>query len=276
MKTNIKKFNSITEFANWQQGAPIMDSYKCDQSSQKTDDPSWIGTQTWDEAQALMLYGDPKLAKKIADGVVVAKKRIFATRPRARMVQAVGGFMPNISAYLSGAKKDMWRIKKQPVRQRVITIVYNSSIHCGTTTADAIETSVSLLKAVMIIESTGVRVNLYNSHFTSVAVNPTRRDLIVGELIKIKDSGQYLDTTKMAYPMIHPSMHRRQHFRTIEALDGDGKLRCGYGFPVRDGKVVRDVATDLNMRGSYCVAYYDIEGKTPEQIVDIIYDSKVQ
>lgn len=275
MKTNIKKFGSITEYVNWQKSAPVCDSYMYDQYSQLEGRMDFAGTESWDEAQALLIYGDKELAAKIEHGVTMAKRKIFATKPRTKIVRSVGGFMPNIPAYLSGAKKDMFRLVKQPVRQRVITVVYNSSINCGTTIDEAITASVSLLKAVMSIEASGLRVNLYNSHFTCSDYKIMKHSTIVGELIKIKDSGQYIDTTKMAYPLISPSMHRRHHFRTIEALDENGKLKDCYGYPVQYGTDVRNIVSGLNLKNAYCVSYYDIEGKTPEQIVDLIYNSQI-
>lgn len=264
----IKKFNSIAEYDAWLSKQSPLPFY-ADNPVSQSEDSKFAGTASFDEANKLMLYGDTKLAKKVNKVVGTMRQKINASRPKKRMVQAVGGFMPNVPAYLSGAKKQMWRIQEKRVRDRVMTIVFNSAIHCGTTVNEAIETCATLMQAIMKIEAAGIRVNLYNAHYTADSSN----NLIVGELIKIKDSGQYLDLLKMVYPMVNPSMHRRHHFKTIESLDE--RLGMCYGYPVRGGDLAVDATKHCGLRNVHLLSFYDVFENTIDETVNKIIESKI-
>lgn len=283
METTIKKFNTLHEYNQYLEVGETLECFKHRTESQRFylgDDrhskkrKKWVGTESWNEATDLMLHGDKALAKKVEKaGVATARVKVNAVRPRAKVVRSVGGFMPNIPAYLANSKKQMFRIQKQPVKQRVMTIVYNASVYCGTAADEVVETSSKLVRTIMKIEASGTRVNLYCANLTASNLvgnwkNDTPRK-VVGTLVKIKDSGQYMDVLKMCYPLIHPSMHRRQHFRMLE-LDSDNDFVSCYGYPVQYGKAVDEVVNECGIRDAKAVSFYEINGKSLEEISKII------
>lgn len=283
METTIKKFNTLHEYNQYLEVGETLECFKHRTESQRFylgDDrhskkrKKWVGTESWNEATDLMLHGDKALAKKVEKaGVATARVKVNAVRPRAKVVRSVGGFMPNIPAYLANNKKQMFRIQKQPVKQKVMTIVYNASVYCGTNADEVIETSSKLVQTIMKIESSGTRVNLYMANLTASNLirdwkNDTPRK-VVGALVKIKDSGQYMDVLKMCYPLIHPSMHRRQHFRLLE-LDSDNDYTSCYGYPVQYGKAVDEVVKESGIKNATAISFYEINGKSLEEISKII------
>lgn len=283
METTIKKFNTLHEYNQYLEVGETLECFKYRANSHQKlvgdgryekKRKKWVGTESWDEATDLMIHGDKALAKKIEKaGVATARVKVNAARPRAKVVRSVGGFMPNIPAYLANSKKQMFRIQKQPVRQRVMTIVYNASVYCGTDADEVIETSSKLVQTIMKIEASGTRVNLYVANLTaSELINDWKFKTpkkVVGTLVKIKDSGQYMDVLKMCYPLIHPSMHRRQHFRMLE-LDSDNDFVSCYGYPVQYGKAVDEVVNECGIRDAKAVSFYEINGKSLEEVSKII------
>lgn len=283
METTIKKFNTLHEYNQYLEAGETLECFKHraeshdfylgdDRYSKKR--KKWVGTQSWNEATDLMIHGDKALAKKVEkEGVATARVKVNAVRPRAKVVRSVGGFMPNIPAYLADSKKQMFRIQKQPVKQRVMTIVYNASVYCGTDADEVVETSSKLVQTIMKIEASGTRVNLYMANLTaSNLIRDWKNDTphkVVGALVKIKDSGQYMDVLKMCYPLIHPSMHRRQHFRLLE-MDSDNDYTSCYGYPVQYGKAVDEVVKESGIKNATVISFYEINGKSLEEISKII------
>ena len=94
----------------------------------------------------------------------------------------------------------------------------------------------------------------------------------VAAFVRIKDSGQYLDAKKMAYPLVNPSMLRRHFFRFIEKAEGITSKRwpSGYGRPVRDAAEVAELAKGAGVRAGRVVSFYDIRTKSAPEIMQFV------
>lgn len=268
MKYIIKKFDNIHQYQTYlDNGTP---NTGVTRECSKTGSYGFTKTNGYEHANRLLKTGDREIAKQIEEsGIYTTNKRVFATRPRAKMVQSVGGFMPNVPAYLAGAKKQMWQIKKKPVKQRVITVLYNCATCYATSAETIIKTSAMLLSAIMRIEGSGTKVNLY---YCNLAEAPNQYQCF-GPVIKIKDSGQYMDVLKMCYPLVHPSMMRRHFFRFEEVTDGvDIRFvnKGTYGRPVHQKKYVSEAARVVGIRDAQCISFEDIRGFNAKQIIDMI------
>ena len=178
-----------------------------------------------------MLYGDKKLRKKIEDaGVYTTRLKVQKTVARRSIYTSVVGCAPHVPNYVAGVPVAMINEKKVKVKQKIVTVFYNMAVSGGTSARDIIEACAQLISACMIIEASGVRVNIYAG---SVSEDEGQR---VGFAIKIKDSGQPFDTLKMCYPLAHPSMNRRHKFRFLEVTKGVKRgWSDGYGFRCNDG-----------------------------------------
>ena len=229
-------------------------------------DPSFkfCGTNSLDEANDLFYHGD----KENADKVTAAKAKIKAQgkgyETRNSLYNSPYGFMPIVPKVLAGDPNNMLAIKKQAYNStKVLNIAYNVAVDCTRTTEDLIKTAAKVANVIASLEKNGYRVNLY--------AYSCGRDLkynYYSLLIKIKDSGKYLDTLRIAYPLVNPSFYRRHVFGYMERLKGFNLNRTY-------GKIVNEDGCKecLPINASY-LSYYFCSGKTEEEIAKYIESAK--
>ena len=208
-----KRFENVTSLVTYLDEAPVQPYFLGCQSSKSTSDPHFYGYDSYEDAREKMLNGDKELAKKLR-GTAKLDINVPATATKKRMVTRVVGFMPHVPNYLAGVPNNMVWLEEKKVTEPVITIVYN--IGClGTSSSDTVtKVSARIMSAVMSAERKGYRINLY------VASAQKKGSQCCGLVCKIKDSGQHIDTLKMAVPMISPAMNRRFGFRFRETMPG--------------------------------------------------------
>lgn len=189
----------------------------------------FTGTETYEEADELLLKGDKKTAGEISHKLVAIKQQLSKEAPKRRIYSTIQGCAPNVPAYIAGTPNSMINSMQKTGKTKVLTIAYNVAVSAFVTTDEMRETATQLVGAIMALEAGGTRVNLY------ICVEGRGwRGKNAGQkwfvAIKIKSAGQALDTLKMCYPLIHPSMFRRHFFRWLETREGVGaSLRDGYG-----------------------------------------------
>ena len=96
-----KKFDSVGAFRAYLENTPISASYKswgC--ASHKEGRASWYGTESYQDADELMIYGDKDSAAKMAAAAV--RLRGGSDGSRRAFVDSVAGFTPNVPNYLRG------------------------------------------------------------------------------------------------------------------------------------------------------------------------------
>lgn len=246
----VKLFNSLTEYNEYLNNGKETDGMT-DWGSHSTYDTDWYGTKSYEDAEKRMMSGDEESAKKIEIGGngQSVYKNVHSTVSKPKMVRARAGFMPSVAAYCAGSSRCMFKTKKTPIKSRTCTIVYNISALCNVRSTDIARAAFNMLKAVLKIEASGVRVNFY----ISTLAEHGRKQF--GSVVKIKDSGQYFNFLKMAYPMVHPSMQRRQGFRFREVTEGIKD----YGATISDLNVMkRLIETNTPIKDATYLGYYAI------------------
>lgn len=268
-----KKYNTVGEFANTLQRSKIQKAFENrtkDGGSDGKNYGDFYGTDSFNDANNLLLFGDKDLQKRIeAAGVAKMREKIKYEWMRKQLYTSVVGFAPNVPAYIAGTPNSMINQRVIKTRQRVITIMYNSSVSGYVSAESIIKATAEMLSAVMLIEAGGVRVNLFVGALTKC--RNTAQNF--GWILRIKDSGQKLDTLKMAYPMAHPSMLRRHGFRALETAEGvvNEYAENGYGYPVNEEKESMAFLKKCNINNVQRVlCYSSIIDKTAEQIVKMI------
>ena len=95
---------------------------------------------------------------------------------------------------------------------------------------------IKTLQIINKLESQGYRCNL--NVFWCISEKSLRYSLnckIIAVKIKVKSSSEKLNISKLAFPLVHPSMLRRLLFRFIEVYPNVTKGFFGcYGYPVMD------------------------------------------
>lgn len=128
-------------------------------------------------------------------------------------------------------------------KTKVLTVAYNVSANSSVDANELRDVATQLVGAIMALEAGGARVNLY------VCVEGkgkcSNQKWFVAT--KIKSAGQPLDTLKMCYPLINPSMFRRHYFKWIETRDGVASdIKMGYGYESDGTEGLKAVKLDVD------------------------------
>ena len=262
-KVIFNKFDSVEQFSTWLQSTPQTEKGKEYNDSIKNSF-SFTGTKTFEQAQYLLKYGDKENADRIAATIRKIKAQGKGNETRNKLYNSPCGFMPIVPKVLAGDPQNMLAIKKQRYNStKVLNIAYNVAVDCTRTTEDLIKTAAKVANVIASLEKNGYRVNLY-----AYACGRDLKNNYYSLLVKIKDSGKYLDTLRIAYPLVNPSFYRRHIFGYMERLKGF-YLNSSYG------KIVNEDGCKecLPINASY-LSFYNCKGKTEQEIIKMIESAK--
>ena len=262
-KVIFNKFNSVEEFSNWLQVTPQTEKGKEYNDSIKNSF-SFTGTESFEVAQHLLKYGDKVNADKITATIRKIKAQGKGNATRNKLYNSPCGFLPIVPKVLAGEPENMLAIKKQRYNStKVINIAYNVAVDCTRTTEDLIETAAKVANVIASLEKNGYRVNLY-----AYSCGRDLRFNYYSLLVKIKDSGKYLDTLRIAYALVNPSFYRRHVFGYMERLKGFNLNRTY-------GKIVHEEGCKECLPINACyLSYYLCSGKTEQEIAKYIESAK--
>ncbi len=181
-------------------------------------------TESFEEAIELMHNGWHEMAKKLEGKLKTSIKNIANKSYRKSVYDVIGGNV-SVPRYLQGIPTNMIYQKTITKKQPVITINKAIGYNCNVKQETIVEESIKALKIVREIEATGVRVNLNIFWQTS-----TYRTTTIFT-VRIKNANERLNVSKMAFPLVHPSMLRRIMFRVMETspIITDMEYDSGYG-----------------------------------------------
>ena len=266
-KVIFNKFNSVEEFSNWLQVTPQTAKGKEFDASKTISEyyTDFSGTESFEEAQNLLKCGDKENADKITAAIRKIKAQGKGNETRNKLYNSPCGFMPIVPKVLAGDPNNMLAIKKQAYRStKVLNIAYNTMIGWQISTEEIIETAAKVANVIASLEKNGYRVNLY-----AFSCGIGKRNTAFSLLVKIKDSGKYFDTLRIAYPLVNPSFLRRHIFAYIERLKGYG-IYGGYNKVIRNDSEVKKY---LPINASY-LSFYNCKGKTEQEIAKYIESAK--
>lgn len=262
-----ERFESITDFYKYLEDGktqPEFDRYG--EPDSFSNSWSFTGTQNYAEATDLLLHGDPDAKNRIDNsGVKATIRHINRVERQRTTVLAPCGFLPHVPNFLAGRPNNMLAERMTLKRKKVLTVAYNVAALGSASAEDMLNTASNVLSAILRCEAGGVRINLW-----AVAISGKHGHYAV-TAIKIKDSGQHIDVLKMAYPMTHPSMHRRHVFRFREVLPGlPSNFAYGYGSTTTDAKIMDDCLSYLGINCDAILGFYQCQDMSQEQIMQEI------
>ena len=266
-KVIFNKFNSVEEFSNWLQVTPQTAKGKEFDESNKTDEDytEFSGTKSFDEAQNLLKYGDKVNADKITATIRKIKAQGKGNETRNKLYNSPCGFMPIVPKVLAGDPQNMLAIRKERYKStKVLNIAYNTMVSWSIPTEEIIETAAKVANVIASLEKNGYRVNLY-----AFSCGIGKRNTAFSLLVKIKDSGKYFDTLRIAYPLVNPSFLRRHTFAYLERLKGYGIFQ-GYNGVIKNDSKVKEY---LPINASY-LSFYNCKGKSEQEITKMIENAK--
>lgn len=225
----IDSFGSLNEFYDYLCNTPFNSAFRwAEHSSVETSahKTRWTQTESFDEAVLLMKRGWSDMAQKLVNKLKVLDKKTEMVTKR-RSVNSVAGFHPVVPLYLAGVPTSMVSYKMVPVKQKIVTITKLFNYHGGIDSETIVDESIKVLQVVRKLEAQGYSVNV------NVAFGSSSSGRNIAASIRIKNANERLNISKVAFPMVHPSMLRRLMFRYIEVTPNATKGYVGgYGAPV--------------------------------------------
>jgi hypothetical protein len=205
----VTSFKSIHEFNDYIDNTPLNAIFRWEKISSVGGDKYFTGTSNYQEAIDLLKNGWSDMSKKLEQKLKIAAKEI-APKKVNRMAYDVAGFQASVPRYLQGIPTNMVNKKSVTQKQKVITIVKNIGYNCNITTEEIIEQSIKAFMIVKAIEEKGIRVNL------EICWSSEKNGERFLYKVRLKNASERLNISKMAFPMVNPSMLRRVMFRMLE------------------------------------------------------------
>lgn len=221
------------------------------------------GTHTYEEANNLLYSGVDTNIKELEEQISLNLNGYDQTKKNNRKFDYVGGGY-SLGRYLANSPACMIRQIKVKREKPTTTIIYNSSITCGTKVKEAIKVNSILLSAIKIIEQKGIKVNLY---VVSANILDSQN---VAVLVKVKDTKTPINLQTMSYVLVHPSYYRRHYFRWKETKEDIKKLPSNYGRRISTDEV-REMLPQH--KASKFISFYDIEKMNLEQTINALCDN---
>ena len=226
------EFYSLSEFYTYIKHTETNSVFsKSSELHSQTGSLNFTGTESFEEAVELMKNGWSVKAKELEQRLKTSNIRL-KNETKKRTVYDVVGFQPSVPRYLQGIPTSMINKKNVVQKKKVITLNKNISYHARITTQEILDNSVKALQIIQKIEAQGIRCNL--NLICCIRDRSTTEINILK--IRLKSANERLNVSKLAFPLVHPSMLRRLVFRFIEVSPTFTKnsYTSGYGYPMKD------------------------------------------
>ena len=208
---NIYEFDSMSDYIKT---ITTNENPKCTGGhSDRTYDSEWYGTRTFDEAIKLATEGWTECTERLNKNYNVAVKQEADKYFKTFLSQA--GYQAIVPLWLNGCPNNMMNRKMEVKKQKVLTIVKSVGFRADASAKQIEEESLKTLILVNMLEKKGYRVNLYTLNGFRICWG---RPYFVR--VKIKAANERLNISKLAFPLVHPSMLRRLNFKFREVFCG--------------------------------------------------------
>lgn len=213
------KTNNIYEFDSMSDYITTITTHKNPKCSgghsDRTTDTKWYGTRTFGEAIKLATEGWTECAERLNKSYNVAVKQETDKYFKTFLSQA--GYQAIVPLWLNGCPNNMMNRKIEVKKQKVLTIVKSVGFRADASAKEIENESLKTLILVNMLEKKGYRVNLYTLNGFSIGYGNENKYFV---RVKIKAANERLNISKLAFPLVHPSMLRRLNFKFREVFCG--------------------------------------------------------
>lgn len=228
-RTFVSEFKTIAEFYDYLTNTPYNDAFKkAEKSSSRRDYRKVRDSQTKDfeEAVNLLKAGWSDMSQKLVNKLKVIDQKSKPIQKR-RTCNSMVGYQPIVPLYLVGVPNNMVSNKMVPVKQKVVNIVKLFNYSAYVSSDQIIDESIKVLQVIKKLEQSGYSVNV------DIAVGSRTYKTNLAAVIRIKNASERMNVSKLAFPLVHPSMLRRLLFKYIEVNPNATKSFVGgYGTPM--------------------------------------------
>lgn len=226
----VVEYDSMSDFYKYICDTPFNDAFRWEKHSSVDGGEYFTKTKSFEEATELLKNGWTDMANKLTQKLKAIEKDVEPT-VRRKTVYDVAGYQCSVPRYLNGIPTSMIRTVNVPVKQKVINLVKSVDYNGGVSADTIVEESVKAMQIIKKLEAQGYRVNL------DIVIGTIERKSIVCK-VRVKNAGERLNISKLAFPLVHPSMLRRLFFRFIEVYPEITKdFVRGYGAPATDSQL---------------------------------------
>ncbi len=224
----LKKFNSASEFVEWAANAPCKWSGKL--SSRRVGRKDWSGTNTFEEAYELALYGWDEGLKKLTTQVNLADK-IIAKFSAKQHSYDVAGYRPHIPRAIAGEPLNMIitpydEIKPKPVVNIRTNFTCNSHVSSGR----IMKWGAGICSYIKMLENRGYGTELYAVAESNPSSNKSNKNAPNTSFqFPLKHAENPLSLSNVVFWFAHPAAQRRIKFSASERLDIEKWYGGGYG-----------------------------------------------
>ena len=224
-KTEVVEYDSLHEFYEYLIHTPFNDAFCWAKHSSVDGDYYFTKTRDFSEAVELLKNGWSDMATKLVQKLKVIENKTEPTM-KPKNVLGVAGYQAIVPLYLQGVPNNMVTKKMTPVKQKVITLNKSIDYNGGVSADQIIEESIKAMQIVKKLEAQGYRCNL------NIVIGSSEPDIKLYVKVRIKSANEKMNISKLAFPLVHPSMLRRLFFRFIEVYPHVTKsFVSGYGKP---------------------------------------------
>lgn len=232
-KTEIVQYDSLKEFYDYLCKTPFNDAFRWNEHSSVSGSKTWTKTESFEEAVQLFKNGWSEMASKLVQKLKVIESKTEPTM-KPRTCLGIQGYQAVVPLYLMGVPNNMVTKKMVPMKQKVITLNKSIDYSAGVSADQIIEESIKAMQIVKKLEAQGYRCNL-NIVLGTTAGYPSKQFIVK---VRIKSANEKLNVSKLAFPLVHPSMLRRLFFRFIEVYPHVTKsFVSGYGTPAKSNEM---------------------------------------
>ena len=237
VKAYVREFSSLNDFETYITNTPLNDTFRWTKLASVSGSEEFTGTHSYEQAVEMFKNGWQSKAEELTKKLKVIQNQVIDAQVQKVLFDVVG-FQASVPRYLQGIPTNMVNKKLVPIKQKIVTINKDISYNCGVTTEQIVEASIQTLQLVKRIEAQGIRVNLN----LIWGVKASGSNEIVK--VRLKSANERVNISKLAFPLVHPSMLRRLCFRYLEVAPTitHGYL-YGYGSPL-DGSQLKTYCKD--------------------------------
>ena len=237
VKAYVREFSSLNDFETYITNTPLNDTFRWAKLASVSGSEEFTGTHSYEQAVEMFKNGWQSKAEELTKKLKVIQNQVIDAQVQKVLFDVVG-FQASVPRYLQGIPTNMVNKKLVPIKQKIVTINKDISYNCGVTTEQIVEASIQTLQLVKRIEAQGIRVNLN----LIWGVKASGSNEIVK--IRLKSANERVNISKLAFPLVHPSMLRRLCFRYLEVAPTitHGYI-YGYGSPL-DGSQLKTYCKD--------------------------------
>lgn len=223
---NVEEYNSAMEVVDVIKKREITEWWRSEAITEATvaNRKGFYGVKTLGEAYDLLKNGWTQEVERM--NAALKQVQTVDLPKRVAFRNDVVGFAPVVPLAIMNVPNSMINNATKQIKSKVVKIFYSMGDSWCTSTETFLERGKKIMEAVIMLERSGYRCELYSAQFYTDRSN-NMADVLV---VKVKEANQPLDIKRVMFPFTHPAMFRVIGF-SWEDRCPSAKYMSGRGSP---------------------------------------------